>query len=192
MRKAILHLKKADPVLANIIERVGPYRVDFREATFESLARSIVYQQLSGKAAATIFGRLVHAVGGKVTPANVLKLSPEELRSFGFSKQKASYVMDLAERVHRAEVVFEDLHILPDDEVIATLTQVKGVGVWTVHMFLMFAMQRPNVLPVGDLGIQKAVQKAYKMRKAAKPADVERVASKWHPYCSVAAWYLWR
>src|SRR5260370_4344246 len=147
MRKAILHLKKADPVLANIIERVGPYRVDFREATFESLARSIVYQQLSGKAAATIFGRLVHAVGGKVPPANVLKLSPEELRSFGFSKQKASYVMDLAERVHRAEVVFEDLHILPDDEVIATLTQVKGVGVWTVHMFLMFAMQRPNVLP---------------------------------------------
>lgn len=192
MRKAILHLRSADPVLADIFERVGPYRMQYRDPTFENLARSIVYQQLSGKAASTIFGRIVEAAGGSITPEQVLRLSFDDLRSLGLSKQKAAYVLDLAGRTARAELVFEKLLEMEDEHVLEHLTQVKGVGVWTVQMFLMFAMRRPNVLPVGDLGIQKAVQRAYRMRRKATPKDVARIGKRWEPYCSVAAWYLWR
>jgi DNA-3-methyladenine glycosylase II len=178
MKKAIDHLKQSDPVLGAIIDRVGPYRMSYGEPTFESLARSIVYQQLSGKAASTIYGRFAAAAGEPLTPEGVLRLSLEQMRALGLSQQKAKYVRDLAE--------------LSDEEVIEHLTQVKGVGVWTVHMFLMFYLRRPNVLPTGDLGICNAVKKAYRMRKHPKPLDIEKRAKKWHPYCSVASWYLWR
>jgi DNA-3-methyladenine glycosylase II len=192
MRKAILHLKNADPVLANIIERVGAYRMGQTDPTFPSLVRSIVYQQLHGKAAATIHGRLVEAAGSVVTPESILNLTVEQMRALGLSQQKTSYIRDLAERTHSGEVDFAALHDLTDEEVIETLTRVKGVGVWTVHMFLMFALKRPNVLPTGDLGIRNAIHKAYRMRKPPKPEDIVKRAKKWHPYCSVASWYLWR
>jgi DNA-3-methyladenine glycosylase II len=114
------------------------------------------------------------------------------MRALGLSMQKAKYVRDLAERTARAEIDFPGMLEMADQEVIDTLTQVKGVGVWTVQMFLMFSLKRPNVLPTGDLGIRNAVKKAYRMRKTPTPADIEKRAKPWHPYCSVASWYLWR
>lgn len=192
MRKAIHHLQAADPVLAAIIERVGPYRMQYSPPTFHNLARSIVYQQLSGKAAATIFGRLVAAASEPLRPETVLAIPPAEMRTLGLSTQKAAYVRDLAARTAAGEVVFEKLRRLSDQRVLAQLTQVKGIGVWTVQMFLMFAMRRPNVLPTGDLGIRNAIKRAYKLKEVPGPAAIEKIARPWHPYCSVASWYLWR
>ena len=192
MRKAINHLKKSDPVMATIIEQVGPCDMTHSDPTFEALARSIVYQQLSGKAAGTIYRRLAAAASDPLTPEAVLRLTHEELRAVGLSTQKAKYVYDLAERTNRNEIDFPALQDLDDQQVIEVLTKVKGVGVWTVHMFLMFSLQRPNVLPTGDLGIRNAVKKAYRMRENPTPGDIEKRAKSWHPYCSVASWYLWR
>lgn len=192
MEVALLHLKSADPILAEIIARVGPYRLVTRKATFETLAKSITFQQLSGKAAATIFGRLKQAAGGRLSPHSFLRLSEGELRGCGLSRQKIASITDLAERSARREIQFSRLHDLSDDEIIELLCRVRGVGVWTVQMFLMFALERPNVLPVSDLGIRNAVQRAYNLNDAPKPADLARIAERWHPYCSVASWYLWR
>ncbi len=203
MRKAILHLKKVDPVMAAIIERVGPFRMSKDEPTFASLAEAIVYQQLHGKAAATIFKRLTDLTGLPLTPEGVLKLSEQQMRGAGLSKQKLSYLRDLAAKAQAKEVNFEVFADLPDDEVIRQLTQVKGIGVWTAHMFLMFSLQRPDILPVGDLGIQMAIRKHYLSKakngngrrrkfKPLKAKHMERVARCWAPYRSVACWYLWR
>jgi DNA-3-methyladenine glycosylase II len=192
MRKAILHLKKADPVLADIIERVGPYRISYDEPAFASLAEAIVYQQLHGKAAATIFKRLTDLAGLPLTPAGILKLSEEQMRGVGLSKQKLSYLRDLGAKTQSGELDFLKLPDLPDEEVIQHLTQIKGIGVWTAHMFLMFSLRRNDVLPTGDLGIQMAVKKHYRKRKLPKPKDMEKIAKCWSPYRSVACWYLWR
>ena len=192
MRKAINHLKKSDPVLAAIIERVGPYRMEFGEPVFHSLAESIVYQQLNGKAAETIFKRFAALAGDPVTPERIAKLTDGEMRSVGLSKQKSSYLRDMAERALRGELDFSRLAEMSDEEVIKHLTQVKGVGVWTAHMFLMFTLKRPNVLPTGDFGVQTAIKKHYKKRKLPKPVQMEKMAKCWEPYRSVACWYLWR
>ena len=203
MRKAILHLKRVDPVMAAIIERVGPYRMSKDEPTFASLAEAIVYQQLHGKAAATIFKRLTDLTGLPLTPEGVLKLSEQQMRGAGLSKQKLSYLRDLAAKAQAKELNFEVFADLPDAEVIRQLTQVKGIGVWTAHMFLMFSLQRPNILPVGDLGIQMAIRRHYLSKakngngrrrkfKPLKAKHMERVARCWAPYRSVACWYLWR
>lgn len=208
MRKAVTHLKKSDPVMRAIIERVGPYRITYREPTFHSLARAIAYQQLNGKAASTIFARFTALAGDPLTPEGVSKLTPEQMRGVGLSKQKASYLLDMAERAGRGELDFPRVPGMSDDEVIAHLTQVKGVGVWTAHMFLMFTLQRPNILPTGDFGIRMAVFKHYLDRNRAKnngaakkrkrkiklpsPAQMEKIAKCWEPYRSVACWYLWR
>jgi DNA-3-methyladenine glycosylase II len=192
MKKAISHLKRSDPVLAAIIGRVGEYSIRFREPDFETLVKSIVSQQLSGRVATVIFGRLLDAVGGKMTPASILKLRPSRMRSLGLSGSKTAYIRDLARHTRDGTVVFEELAALPDEEVIARLTKVKGIGVWTAHMFLMFALRRHNVLPTGDLGIRNAIRKAYALEEMPLPKDVETMAAKWHPYCTVASWYLWR
>jgi DNA-3-methyladenine glycosylase II len=193
MREAILHLKQSDPVLAAIIDRVGEYRIEFREPDFQTLVRSIVYQQLNGKAASTILKRLLDAMpGGVPTPEGILALSPEQMRALGLSGQKTSYIRDLAERTRSGELDFKKLPGMSDWDVIEHLTRIKGVGVWTAHMFLIFALRRPNVLPVGDFGVRSAIHKAYRLRSLPKPAKVEKIAKRWHPYCSVAAWYLWR
>jgi DNA-3-methyladenine glycosylase II len=192
MRKAVNHLKKSDPVLAVIIARVGTCRMEFGPPEFHSLAEAIVYQQLNGKAAVTIFKRFAGLAGDPVTPQGILELTDTQLRSVGLSKQKSSYLRDMAERAARGELDFSRLPEMSDDEVIKHLTQVKGVGVWTAHMFLMFTLRRPNVLPTGDFGIQMAIKKHYKKRKMPTPEQMAKIAKIWEPYRSVACWYLWR
>lgn len=192
MRKALSHLKKADPVLAGIIRSVGPYAMEFRPPVFDSLVRSIVFQQVSGNVARVIYGRLSDALKANVTPKAVLRLTPERMRELGLSGQKVKYIRDLAEKTASGAVRFEGLPAASDDEVIAALTQVKGIGVWTAQMFLMFALERPDVLPTGDLGIRKAMQLAYELDELPKPEKMEEIATPWRPYCTAACWYLWR
>jgi DNA-3-methyladenine glycosylase II len=192
MRKAVIHLKKCDPVLRAIIERVGPCRMEFGLPEFCSLAEAIVYQQLNGKAAVTIFKRFAALAGEPLTPEGILQLSDEQLRSVGLSKQKSAYLKDLAAKTVAGLLDFSRLQALTDEEVIQHLTQVKGVGIWTAHMFLMFSLRRPDVLPTGDYGVQVAMRKHYKKRKLPKPKDMEKIAKAWAPYRSVACWYLWR
>jgi DNA-3-methyladenine glycosylase II len=192
MRKAINHLKKSDPILSVIIESVGACKMEFGEPQFHSLAEAIVYQQLNGKAAVTIFKRLAALAGEPLTPAGILKLTDVQLRSVGLSKQKSSYLKDMAQRAERGELDFTRLPAMTDEEVIEHLTQVKGVGVWTAQMFLMFTLRRPNVLPTGDFGIRMAMKKHYKKRKLPKPEQMEKIARRWEPYRSVACWYLWQ
>ena len=192
MEKALQHLRASDPILRSIIERVGPYAIQYRQPEFESLVRSIVYQQLSGKVASVIFGRLSAALVGQITPAGILKLRPARMRSLGLSTAKTAYIRDLARHTRDGKVVFETLGELTDSQVIEQLTQVKGIGTWTAHMFLIFALRRPDVLPVGDLGVRSAIRKAYALENLPAPSDMEAIAQHWRPYCSVASWYLWR
>ena len=192
MRKAINHLKKADPVLAAIIEKIGPCRMQFGQPTFHSLAEAILYQQLNGKAAVTIFNRFTAAAGDPLTLEGILKLSDAEMRGVGLSKQKISYLRDLSEKTKAGLLEFEKLPKLSEEEVIEHLTQVKGIGVWTAHMFLIFTLRRPDILPTGDYGVQAAIKKHYKKRKWPKPAVMEKVAKPWVPYRSIACWYLWK
>ena len=192
MQEAILHLRRNDAVLAAIIDRVGDYRIEFRDPGFETLVKSIVFQQLSGRVANVIFARLSRAAGGSLTPGNILKLRPSRMRALGLSGQKTTYIRDLARHTRDGMVDFEELVELPDTDVIARLTQVKGIGVWTVHMFLIFALRRTDVLPTGDLGIRNAIRKAYGLEALPHPADIETMANRWRPYCTVASWYLWR
>ena len=192
MQQAISHLKRSDPILSAIIDRVGDYGIQFREPDFETLVKSIVYQQLSGRVAAVIFGRLVAATSPRMTPESILKLRPARMRKLGLSTQKTAYIRDLARHARDGRVVFEELPGLPDHAVIERLTQVKGIGVWTSHMFLIFALRRPDILPTGDLGIRNAIRKAYGTAELPTPAEMEKIAASWRPFCSVASWYLWR
>jgi DNA-3-methyladenine glycosylase II len=192
MKPGTDHLLKADPVLAAIIQKVGPCNATPREPTFETLARSIAFQQLHGKAATTIFERLKKAVGRRFTARAFLRLSEEELRACGLSRQKIAAITDLAEHVASRKINFKKLHQLDDDQIIELLSQVRGIGVWTVQMFLMFALDRPNVLPTGDLGIRNAIWKAYGLEAPPKPNEIAQYKERWHPHCTLACWYLWR
>ncbi|HUO26387.1 MAG TPA: DNA-3-methyladenine glycosylase [Candidatus Aquilonibacter sp.] len=210
MRKAINHLKKSDPVMRAIIERIGPFRMGYGKAEFHSLAEAIVYQQLNGKAAETIFRRFTTLAGEPLTPEGILKLTDEQLRGVGLSKQKSAYLKDLAAKTSSGLLDFARLPEQSDEEVIAHLTQVKGIGVWTAQMFLMFSLKRENVLPTGDFGVRMAMFKHYldvQKAKAAKkssvvkrkrkiklptPEQMQRIAKNWEPYRSVACWYLWK
>jgi DNA-3-methyladenine glycosylase II len=193
VKKAIHHLKRSDPVLASIIERVGPYKISYSEPIFQTLVRSIVYQQLNGKAASTIFDRLAAAAkADPLTPESILKLRPARMRTLGLSRQKLTYIRDLARLARRGEIDFEHCAASEDAAVIEHLTRVKGIGVWTVHMFLIFALRRPDVLPTGDYAIRAAMKKAYGLAELPKPDEMTRIAAAWRPYSSVASWYLWR
>jgi DNA-3-methyladenine glycosylase II len=193
MRSALQHLKKSDPVMAAIIQRVGKFTLEYSEPSFETLARSIVYQQLSGRVASVIYGRLLAAAGEeRLTPAGVMKLRPERMRKAGLSGQKTLYIRELAKHTRRGRVIFESLPGFDDAGVIEHLTQVKGVGVWTAQMFLMFALRRPDILPVADLGIRTAIKKAYGLEDLPKPPEIEKIAAVWRPHSSIACWYLWR
>src|SRR5271165_3390711 len=204
MRKALNHLKKSDPVMRAIIERIGPCRMQFGLPEFHSLAEAIVYQQLNGKAAETIFKRFAGLAGDPLTPEGILKLSDEQMRGAGLSKQKSAYLKDLAAKTSAGFVDFARLPDLADEEVVEHLTQVKGIGVWTAQMFLMFTLKRENVLPTGDFGVRMAMYKHYLDRqrgRAAKkstsakkgrkrkiklpsPEQMEKIAKRWEPYRS--------
>jgi DNA-3-methyladenine glycosylase II len=192
MRKAINHLKQSDPILAAIIAQVGPCRMGYGDPTFESIAETILYQQLNGRAAETIMNRFAALAGDPLTPKGILALTDAQMREVGLSRQKTSYLRDLSEKTNSGLLNFSQLNKQPDDEVIKHLTQVKGIGVWTAHMFLMFSLRRPDILPTGDYGIQMAMKKFYRKRKLPKPAVMEKIARPWSPYRSVACWYLWR
>ena len=192
MKEAIVHLREADPVMRAIIDQVGAYQIQFRDPDFETLVKSIVYQQLSGRVAGVIFGRVTDAAGGRLTPESILKLRPVRMRTLGLSSQKTAYIRDLARHARDGRVAFDELARLPDEAVIERLTEVKGIGVWTAHMFLIFALRRPNVLPTGDLGIRNAIRKAYGLLELPKPAEMETLSEPWRPYRTVASWYLWR
>jgi DNA-3-methyladenine glycosylase II len=193
MRSALQHLKKSDPVMAAIIQRVGKFTLKYSEPSFETLARSIVYQQLSGRVASVIYGRLLAAAGEeRLTPAGVMKLRPERMRKVGLSGQKTLYIRELAKHTRRGSVIFENLPGFDDTGVIEHLTRVKGIGVWTAQMFLMFALRRPDVLPVADLGIRTAIKKAYELEDLPKAPEMEKIAAAWKPHTSIACWYLWR
>ncbi len=179
--------------MAAIIERVGPLEISYRDPTFEALVRSIVSQQLSTKVARVIFDRLDGAMKeGGMTPANILRLRATTMRKLGLSGQKTEYIRSLARSALDGTLPFEDLPGMDDNAVIERLTKVKGVGVWTAHMFLLFGLRRPDILAVGDLGIRQAIQKAYGLAQMPKPEEIERIAAQWRPHCSAACWYLWR
>jgi DNA-3-methyladenine glycosylase II len=193
MEDALRLLRRRDPALKQIISQVGPYAMSYHPPTFHSLVRSIVYQQLSGKAAATIFGRFQNACGVRtLKPEAVLGLPEEQMRAAGLSGQKARYVRDLALKTASGEVRFGSHKRMTDEEIIAELTRVKGVGVWTVQMFLMFALRRQDVFPVLDLGVRNGMQKVYGLNASAKHPEYEAIAEKWRPYRSIGSWYMWR
>jgi DNA-3-methyladenine glycosylase II len=186
---------RRDPVLGAIITRIGPCGMADaqREDPFHALCETIVGQQLSMKAAATIFGRFLKLfpAGPFPSPAEIGCVTDEQLRAVGFSRQKVSYLRDLCARLEAGTLALDRLDALADEEVIETLTAVKGIGRWSAEMILMFKLHRPDVLPVDDLGIVKAVQRTYGMRNRPKPARIIAVGQKWRPYRSVACWYLW-
>jgi len=194
-RAAIAHLKTVDPVLARIIDRVGPCRLEARRTGthYDALVRSIVFQQLSGKAAGTIHRRFCEIYPGKRPRAeHVLTTRDDALRAAGLSRQKIGYLRDLSARVADRSLPLAHLGRLSDDAIIDHLVQVKGIGRWTVQMFLMFRLGRPDVLPELDLGVQNAIQRAYGLTKRPSPKEVLDIGASWTPWASVASWYLWR
>lgn len=211
---ALVHLHASDPVMSALVTRVGPFEMrPDSEDSFRSLARSIVFQQLSGKAAGTIFGRLVAlfdpeaAVDADVRrtdpewspltrpfprPEAVMGASDEQLRAVGLSRQKVASIRSLAEHFASGELGSEQFDSWDDEEIITHLTRVRGIGRWSAEMFLMFHLHRPDVLPVNDVGINRALMKCYGLEALPKPDDVRRLGEPWHPFATVACWYLWR
>jgi DNA-3-methyladenine glycosylase II len=193
------HLRKSDPVLAALIDAVGPLgdaregRPDSRDH-YGALVRAIAGQQLSVLAARAIYNRLTARFGDRApTPREILADDPEELRAAaGFSRAKVSYLRSLAEHVLSGELELDRLEQLSDEQAIAELVAVKGLGTWTAHMFLMFQLERPDVLPVGDLGIRRAIERAYSLPGLPKPAEMELIAEPWRPHRTLACRYLWR
>jgi DNA-3-methyladenine glycosylase II len=196
---AVDHLRRADPVLAglmkrfghpeDVLKRRGPRPID----AYGALVRSIVGQQLSTKAARSIYERLTAIFdGGTPAPRALLDADPERIREAGLSRAKVAYLRDLAERVDDGDLELDRLVELPDEQVFEQLTAVKGLGPWTVDMFLIFHLGRPDVLPVGDLGIRRAAQQAYGLDEPPTPAELERIAEPWRPWRSLACLYLWR
>jgi DNA-3-methyladenine glycosylase II len=188
-------LMRGDPVLAALIKQHGACGLAAAQRTdhFSALVRAITNQQLSIKAAATIYQRLAALLPHETpTPAAIDALSDAQLRAVGYSRQKSGYLRDLCRHVLDRSLDLEHVDDRPDEEVIATLTQVKGIGRWSAEMFLMFRLHRPDVLPVGDLGIVNAIKRQYRLRKLPTPDRIRKIGEAWKPYRSVACWYLWR
>jgi DNA-3-methyladenine glycosylase II len=183
--------------MARLVDQIGPLSVKQRkrgrpDAAYGTLVRSITGQQLSTKAAATIYGRLTELYGGRTpTPQEIIATDPQQLRAAGLSNAKAAYLRDLAEHVVDGELPVDQLAEMPDDEVIEVLTAIKGLGRWTVDMFLMFHLGRPDVLPVGDLGIRKAMQIHYGLKELPRATEMEQIAEPWRPHRTLASLYLW-
>ncbi|WCJ60730.1 DNA-3-methyladenine glycosylase [Fontisphaera persica] len=196
MKNGTQHLASADPVMARLIERIGPIQLRARRVpVFQSLVQAIIYQQLSGKAADTILKRFLGLFGDGSfpSPAQVLSITPEQMRTAGLSKPKAKYVRGVAEKaVDGGLPSLADCDDLTDAEIVAKLTELNGVGRWTVEMFLIFNLARPDVLPVHDLGVRRGFQIAYGKKKMPEPEQLEKFGLRWKPYRTLAARYLWR
>lgn len=194
-QKAAGYLSDNDPVLGEVIARISLPGFVPHKNYYQELVESIISQQLSVKAASTILKRFKELFSAEFpTPEDILATNIEEMRNAGLSRQKASYIKDLATRVLEGSVQFEHLDALSNQEIIDELVKIKGVGVWTVHMFLLFCMGRLDVLPIGDLGIKNGIHKLYNLPEKPTPEDIETIAinNHWHPYESVASWYVWQ
>ncbi len=186
------HLKGDEKLCAVILRHPDP-EIGREGTVFEALCRAIVYQQLSGKAAATIYGRFALLFPKKVpTPKLLLKRERESLRAAGLSNQKTDYLYDLSRKFDEGFITPEKFPDMTDEEIREHLVAVKGIGVWTADMFLMFTLGRPNVLPTLDLGIKKGFQKLYGLKSLPDDKKMQKLAKSWHPYCTIASWYLWR
>jgi DNA-3-methyladenine glycosylase II len=185
---------RRDPVLAALIKKHGPCGLAAAQRAdhFTALVRAITGQQLSTKAAATIFARLAALMPGGVTAEALTAVTDDQLRAVGMSRQKGAYFRDLSEKVLSGALPLDSLDAMSDDEVIGALTQVKGIGRWSAEMFLMFRLHRPDVLPVDDLGIVNAIWRVYRLRKKPTADRIRKLGEAWRPYRSVASWYLWR
>ena len=190
---ALRHLQRVDPVMRGVIRKAGPFRLRLRRDRFYSLVSSILSQQISGKAAASIRARLEEYVAPeKISPETLGRLTLAELRQIGASPQKSTYLLDLAERVRSGQLKLDRLARMADDEVIASLVQVKGIGVWTAQMFLIFSLGRLDVFPHDDLGVRSAIRNLYGLENLPDKETSHRIALPWRPYASVASWYCWR
>lgn len=191
-KKGRQHLRKADPAFVRIIKgKKGRFQLERRY--FQALVESIIFQQLAGKAAQAILSRFLALYENRFpSPAEVLQTADKRLRSAGVSPQKLSYLRDLARRIQKGRLSLEKTANLPDEQVIETLDAVKGIGRWTAEMFLIFSLGRPDVLPIDDLGLRKAIQQTYRLRELPTPNEILELAKPWHPYCSLATLYLWR
>jgi DNA-3-methyladenine glycosylase II len=193
------HIAESDPVMAALVDRYGTLSLETRRRTrrlpmdaYGTLLRSVVGQQLSAKAAATIYARVVELFDGETpAPEKLLEIAPERLREAGLSGRKVEYVRDLASHVLSGELELDRLAELSDDDVIAEITAVRGFGLWSAQMFLIFFLERPDILPTGDLGIRNAVRIAYELDDVPKPTELERIAEPWRPHRSLACIYLW-
>lgn len=186
------HLAEADPVMADLVERHAPIEVDVVDDRFEALCRAIVFQQLSGAAAATIWSRIEALLDGPPTPEGVRRVDGDALADAGVSPQKRRYLRSLSDRVLDGDLDLEGLDDLGDGEVVDEVTEVTGIGRWTAQMFLIFTLTRPDVLPVGDLGLRKGVQAVYGLDDRPGPAELKKIAEPWRPYRSAATWLIWR
>jgi len=195
IRRARRHFARIDPVMHALVRSVGPCRLDARVApdAFQALLRAIVAQQVSAKAARTVYGRLCElAPGGVLTAAVLQTLDPETLRATGLGPAKTRYVCDLAAQVGDGRLDLARLPAEDDRAVIAALTKVRGIGTWTAEVFLIFQLQRLDVFPAADLALLTAIQRLYRKRARPTPAQGRRFAEQWQPYRSIASWYLWR
>jgi DNA-3-methyladenine glycosylase II len=190
--KALKHLAISDARLAAIIKSVGKYEIELRKEPFQSLVEAIIYQQLAGSAADAIYGRFVKIYGRFPRPPQLLATRDARLRAAGLSARKIEYLKDLASRVSDGRLKLRLLAEMEDEQVVEQLDQVKGIGRWTAEMFLIFCLGRLNVLPVGDLGLRKAMQKTYSLAELPSPENMRNIAQPWKPYCSIATWYLWK
>ena len=189
------HLRRADPVLARVMDRFGPFKLEPRSEPYVSLIRSIMFQQLARPAASAILRRLLalYSNDSRVPgPLELLATTDEQFRLAGVSRQKAGYLRDLASHVAEGTLDFDSINHLADQEIIVRLTTVKGIGEWTAHMFLMFDLGRPDVLPIGDLGVRKGMRLTYHLEQTPTPADARVIGDPWAPYRSVGSWYMWR
>ena len=198
VEKGTRHLRRRDPTMRALIDRLGPLDLEARRRgrpadAYGALLRSIVGQQLSTKAARSIYDRVTALFGGRTpTPRELLDADPEAIRGAGLSRPKVAYMRSLAEHVLSGELELDRLDELSDEEITAELTAVKGLGEWTAHMFLIFHLQRPDVLPVGDLGVRNAVREVYGLAELPKPAELVELGEPWRPHRSLASLYLWR
>ncbi|XP_042447592.1 alkylbase DNA glycosidase-like protein mag2 [Zingiber officinale] len=191
---SISHLRAVDPLLSAVIDAHDPPTFQCLISPFHSLARSILYQQLAVKAASSIYGRFVALCGGEasVVPDVILSLTTQQLRQIGVSERKASYLHDLSRKYHGGILSDASIVAMDDKSLFSMLTMVKGIGAWSVHMFMMFCLHRPDVLPVGDLGVRKGVQILYGLDEVPRPSQMEQLCDRWRPYRSVGSWYMWR